>query len=66
MIRDDSRYDKELDYCKKDCVSLSEVKHEPRVSLCPACRAAAAAAHLEASQPVEPLAGDGWDGHLSI
>ena len=53
MIRDDNRYDKEIEDSKKDCVTLSEAKHEPRIGLCLACRIAAAAAHLEASQSAE-------------
>lgn len=50
MRRDDDRCDKDLEDNKKDCVLLSEFKHEPRPGLCPACKGAAAAAHLEASQ----------------
>jgi hypothetical protein len=53
MKRQDDRYDEEIEMNKKDCVSTSKDKQEPRTSLCPTCSVAAAKSYPYASKPAE-------------
>ena len=65
MKRQDDRYDEEIEMDKKDSVSTSKDKQEPRPSLCPTCSVTAAKSYAHASKPTESVE-DGVGNDYSV